>query len=109
VQQRCADAPSQTTGTLRDGSGSPPGSARQSWRRGRTRRRSAPPPPCPPRGRWIRWGTTEAQEVRVGTLGDIVGSARGLEPPVVAVIGEGVRLRQRLAWTVDVPRALQAS
>ena len=44
----------------------------------------------------IRWGTTEAQEVRVGTLADIVGRARGLEPPVVAVIGEVVRLRERL-------------
>jgi len=49
----------------------------------------------------IRWGTTEAQEVRVGTLADIVGRARGLEPPVVAVIGEVVRLRDRLAWAVD--------
>jgi uroporphyrinogen III methyltransferase/synthase len=48
----------------------------------------------------IRWGTTEAQEVRVGTLADIVERARGLEPPVVAVIGEVVRLRERLNWTV---------
>ncbi len=47
----------------------------------------------------IRWGTTEAQEVRVGTLGDIVGRARGLEAPVVAVIGDVVTLRGRLAWT----------
>jgi uroporphyrinogen III methyltransferase/synthase len=44
----------------------------------------------------IRWGTTEAQEVRVGTLADIVERARGLEPPVVAVIGEVVRLREDL-------------
>jgi len=44
----------------------------------------------------IRWGTTEAEEVRVGTLGDIVERARGLEPPVVAVIGEVVALRERL-------------
>ena len=49
----------------------------------------------------IRWGTTEAQEVRVGTLGDIVGLARGLDSPVVAVIGEVVRLRERLEWAVD--------
>ncbi len=47
----------------------------------------------------IRWGTTEAQEVRVGTLGDIVGRGRGLEAPVVAVIGDVVTLRGRLAWT----------
>jgi uroporphyrinogen III methyltransferase/synthase len=50
----------------------------------------------------IRWGTTEAQEVRVGTLADIVGRARDLEPPVVAVIGEVVALRERLAWAVEV-------
>jgi uroporphyrinogen III methyltransferase/synthase len=49
----------------------------------------------------IRWGTTEAQEVRVGTLADIAGRARGLEPPVVAVIGEVVRLRERLDWSVE--------
>jgi uroporphyrinogen III methyltransferase/synthase len=53
----------------------------------------------------IRWGTTEAQEVRVGTLADIVGRARGLEPPVVAVIGEVVALRERLAWSVEAATA----
>jgi uroporphyrinogen III methyltransferase/synthase len=56
----------------------------------------------------IRWGTTESQEVRVGTLADIVGRARGLEPPVVAVIGEVVRLRQRLDWTVEAATAVHA-
>ena len=57
----------------------------------------------------IRWGTTEAQEVRVGSLGDIVGRARGLEPPVVVVIGEVVALREHLAWGLEAPRALQAT
>lgn len=56
----------------------------------------------------IRWGTTEAQEVRVGTLAEIVGKARGLEPPVVAVIGEVVRLRQRLDWAVQAATAVHA-
>jgi uroporphyrinogen III methyltransferase/synthase len=56
----------------------------------------------------IRWGTTEAQEVRVGTLADIVGRARGLEPPVVAVIGEVVRLRERLDWAVEAVTAVHA-
>jgi uroporphyrinogen III methyltransferase/synthase len=50
----------------------------------------------------IRWGTTEAQEVRVGTLADIVVRARGLEPPVVAVVGDVVSLREQLAWSVEV-------
>jgi uroporphyrinogen III methyltransferase / synthase len=57
----------------------------------------------------IRWGTTEAQEVRVGTLADIVGRARGLEPPVVAVIGEVVALRERLAWAVEAADSARAS
>jgi len=56
----------------------------------------------------IRWGTTEAQEVRIGTLGDIVGRARGLESPVVAVIGEVVRLRERLDWAVDTAATVHA-
>jgi uroporphyrinogen III methyltransferase/synthase len=56
----------------------------------------------------IRWGTTEAQEVRVGTLADIVGRARGLEPPVVAVVGDVVSLREQLAWSVEGAAAISA-
>ncbi len=46
----------------------------------------------------IRWGTTEAQETITGTLADICAKAALLQPPVVAVIGEVVALRERLAW-----------
>lgn len=48
----------------------------------------------------IRWGTTEAQETVIGNLGDIVGKAQAadLQPPVVAVIGEVVNLRDRIQW-----------
>jgi len=46
----------------------------------------------------IRWGTTEDQEVVLGTLGDICIKAAGLEPPVVAVIGEAAALHPRLGW-----------
>ena len=48
----------------------------------------------------IRWGTTDAQETVVGTLSDIVARAAmaRLEAPVCAVIGEVVRLRERLRW-----------
>jgi uroporphyrinogen III methyltransferase/synthase len=48
----------------------------------------------------IRWGTTEAQVTVVGTLADIVARAATtrLEPPVCAVIGDVVRLRERLQW-----------
>jgi uroporphyrinogen III methyltransferase / synthase len=48
----------------------------------------------------IRWGTTEAQEVVVSTLGAVVTGARAarIAPPTLAIIGEVVRLRERLAW-----------
>lgn len=48
----------------------------------------------------IRWGTTESQQTVLGTLGDIVerAEAAGLEPPVLTVIGDVVRLRERLEW-----------
>ena len=58
----------------------------------------------------IRWGTTEAQQTITGTLADILDKAARLEPPVVVVIGEVVRLRDRLRW-FDAPgsAAAQAS
>ncbi len=48
----------------------------------------------------IRWGTTEAQATVVGTLADIVtvAAVAGLEPPVLAIIGDVVTLRERLEW-----------
>lgn len=48
----------------------------------------------------IRWGTTDAQTTLVGTLADIADRADALaiRPPVVAVIGDVVALRSRLAW-----------
>jgi len=48
----------------------------------------------------IRWGTTDAQETVIGTLADIVARAARvrLEPPVLAVIGPVVRLREQLEW-----------
>jgi len=48
----------------------------------------------------IRWGTTPEQETVTGTLADIVArvEAAGLRPPTVLVVGEVVRLRERLAW-----------
>jgi uroporphyrinogen III methyltransferase/synthase len=48
----------------------------------------------------IRWGTTPAQEVVTGTLADIVRRVKEarLEPPAVTVVGEVVRLREKLRW-----------
>lgn len=52
----------------------------------------------------IRWGTYQHQEVFTGTLEDLVAademSEGGLtiEPPAIAVIGDVVRLADKLAW-----------
>jgi siroheme synthase len=58
----------------------------------------------------IRWGTTEAQEVMISTLGAIVTRAREarVAPPMLAIIGEVVRLRERLAWFETNARDLEA-
>jgi uroporphyrinogen III methyltransferase/synthase len=54
----------------------------------------------------VRWGTTPAQEVVTGALGDIVRRVREtrLEPPAITVVGEVVRLREKLRW-FDSPQA----
>jgi uroporphyrinogen III methyltransferase/synthase len=54
----------------------------------------------------IRWGTTPAQEVVTGTLADIVRRVKKarLEPPAITVVGDVVRLREKLRW-FDSPQA----
>ena len=53
----------------------------------------------------IRWGTKAAQEVLTGTVGTIADrvAERGFEPPAVIVVGEVVRLRERLQWFESQP------
>lgn len=51
----------------------------------------------------IRWGTRPDQEVMVGTLADIAERAKALQPPTVIVVGEVVRLRERLRWFERLP------
>ncbi|MDH5700549.1 MAG: uroporphyrinogen-III C-methyltransferase, partial [Nitrospirota bacterium] len=53
----------------------------------------------------IRWGTYARQRTVVGTLSDIVGLASQAEmsPPTVIVVGEVVRLRERLNWYESRP------
>ncbi|HEV8369713.1 MAG TPA: uroporphyrinogen-III C-methyltransferase [Pyrinomonadaceae bacterium] len=48
----------------------------------------------------IRWGTYETQQTVVGTLESIADDveAAGIRPPGVIVIGEVVRLRERVKW-----------
>ena len=53
----------------------------------------------------IRWGTRASQGTVTGTLADIVERAReaGLGPPALIVVGEVVRLRERLSWFETKP------
>ncbi len=53
----------------------------------------------------IRWGTTPEQRTVVGTLADIVERVReaGLTPPAITVVGEVVRLREKLSWFEERP------
>jgi len=48
----------------------------------------------------IRWGTMEKQDVLIGELWNIVDEAKhaGFQSPVIIVIGEVVKLREKLAW-----------
>ena len=48
----------------------------------------------------VQWGTWNRQRTVTGTLADAsqLGRAAGLSPPVVAIVGEVVQLRERLAW-----------
>lgn len=53
----------------------------------------------------IHWGTTAAQRTVVATLADLPEAIRaaGLRPPALLVLGDVVRLRQRLSWFEDRP------
>ena len=53
----------------------------------------------------IRWGTKADQEVLTGTVGNIAEQAasRGFEPPAVIVVGNVIRLRERLQWFESKP------
>ncbi len=51
----------------------------------------------------VRWGTRADQEVVTGTLADIASKAAGLQPPILTVVGEVVKLREQLAWFERLP------
>ena len=48
----------------------------------------------------VQWGTWKKQQTVTGSLTDVVGRAQaaGLTPPVIAVIGPVVDLREELRW-----------
>jgi len=53
----------------------------------------------------IRWGTRPEQEVLTGTLADIAEKAAraSFKPPAITVVGEVVRLREKLRWFDNRP------
>ncbi|MCL5108726.1 MAG: uroporphyrinogen-III C-methyltransferase [Chloroflexi bacterium] len=53
----------------------------------------------------VRWASRPEQETLVATLGDIGARAAeaGSQPPAVLVVGEVVRLRERLRWFDSLP------
>jgi uroporphyrin-III C-methyltransferase/precorrin-2 dehydrogenase/sirohydrochlorin ferrochelatase len=55
----------------------------------------------------IRWGTTEKQQTVTGTLADIVDKASLLKPPVLAVIGDVVKLRDKISWFDELAATLE--
>lgn len=51
----------------------------------------------------IHWGTRPNQQVVSGTLADIATRAAHVQPPTVIVVGEVVRIRERLQWFERLP------
>jgi uroporphyrinogen III methyltransferase/synthase len=56
----------------------------------------------------VERGTTPAQRVVVGTIADIAERARAadVQPPALTIVGEVVRLRERIGWFERRPRIL---
>jgi len=48
----------------------------------------------------VRWATTACQQVLTGTIADIADKAEeaGFKPPAVTIVGEVVKLREKLRW-----------
>jgi uroporphyrinogen III methyltransferase/synthase len=55
----------------------------------------------------VQWGTWTKQRTVTGTVADVLvrGKDAGLAPPVIAVIGEVVRLRDQIRWFDNGPLA----
>src|SRR5439155_27384875 len=53
----------------------------------------------------VRWGTRPDQETIVGTLATLPGAIheRALKPPATIIVGEVVRLREKLDWYEHLP------
>jgi uroporphyrinogen III methyltransferase/synthase len=46
----------------------------------------------------VRWGTYEHQETLVSTLAEVARVSERIQPPSIIIVGEVVRLRERLQW-----------
>lgn len=51
----------------------------------------------------IRWGTRSKQETVVGTLETIVEVAKNIKAPAITIVGEVVKLRDKLNWFEKKP------
>jgi uroporphyrinogen III methyltransferase / synthase len=51
----------------------------------------------------VQWGTLPRQRTVVSTLAGIAEAAAGMESPAVLVVGEVVKLRERLSWFERLP------
>ena len=51
----------------------------------------------------VRWATRPDQETVVGTLADLPGRLTGMKPPATIIVGEVVRLREKLDWYERLP------
>jgi uroporphyrinogen III methyltransferase/synthase len=51
----------------------------------------------------VRWATRPDQETITGTLAGLPGMLAGMRPPATIVIGEVVRLREKLDWYERLP------
>jgi len=57
----------------------------------------------------IEWGTWPRQRTATATLRDIREKAKGMGRPAVIVVGEVVRLRNRLEWFKELPASRRAT
>jgi siroheme synthase len=55
----------------------------------------------------IQEGTTQNQLIVTGTLADIVAKSRDVHPPAVLVVGEVVRLHDKLDWFTPQTLSIQ--
>jgi len=53
----------------------------------------------------VRWATRPDQEVLTGTIGTLAGliRERAMKPPATIIVGDVVRLRERLNWFEELP------